>query len=486
MKERPVSVGSTLELVRPKVVPPLDESFRPAALANEAYRQRVEATGQGVPLVFALERHDGSISRFETELLPENHPYAEANLAYAERLLKFLLWQRGGWRVVVGGPESVREYLQAGYAPNGERAFDYRFMGEDVYDRTFTVVGCDASEVPAGREAGRRLGRHLDGCRIGFDLGASDRKVSAVVDGQVVYSEEVVWEPSIQSDPEYHHREIMSALQTAASKMPRVDAIGGSSAGVFIDNVPRVASLFRSVPKERFQEVQTLFLRIRDEMGVPLEIANDGDVTALAGSMALEDNGVLGIALGSSQAAGYVAMDGSITGWLNELAFAPIDYSPAAPVDEWSRDRGCGALYLSQQCVFRLAPKAGIRLPEGVPNAEKLLSAQEKLETGHEGACLIWQSMGIYLGYAIAHYAGFYELKHVLILGRCTAGKGGSLILAGANEVLEAEFPSLAARIQIHLPDEKIRRVGQSIAAASLPAASLPSSRLTEQQARRC
>ena len=213
-----------------------------------------------------------------------------------------------------------------------------------------------------------------------------------------------------------------------------------------------------------------MFLRIRDEMGVPLEIVNDGEVTALAGSMALEDNGVLGIALGSSEAAGYVTLGGNITGWLNELAFAPVDYNPDAPIEEWSGDRGCGALYFSQQCVFRLAPKAGIEVPGDVTDAQKLEFVQEKLEAGHEGATKIWQSMGYYMGYAIAHYADFYELKHVLILGRCTSGKGGHLILDGANEVLQAEFPELASQINIQLPDEKSRRVGQSIAAASLPA----------------
>jgi hypothetical protein len=77
--------------------------------------------------------------------------------------------------------------------------------------------------------------------------------------------------------------------------------------------------------------------------------------------------------------------------------------------------------------------------------------------------------MGIYLGYAVAHYADFYLLKHVLLMGRCTSGTGGQLILDGAREVLKAEFPEVASRIQIQLPDEKSRRVGQSIAAASLP-----------------
>ena len=459
-----------LKLVKPKFVPPLDEGFRPAILANRMFQKEVQDSGTGVPLVVGLERADGSVSRFETKVFPDAHPRAAANLMYAERLVKFLLWQRGGWKVYVGGPRSIGNYIKKCYAPDGERAFDFYFMGEEVYEKTFTVVPCAPSEVPVEQESEQALGRHLDGYRIGFDLGASDLKVSAVVDGEAIFSKEIEWGPRKQTDPQYHKDKIMAALRMAASKMPRVDAIGGSSAGVYINNRPMVASLFRGIPKERFDEVRDMFLRIRDEMGVPLEIVNDGEVTALAGSMALEDNGVLGIALGSSEAAGYVTLKGNIAGWLNELAFAPVDYNPDAPIDEWSGDRGCGALYFSQQCVFRLAPKAGIEVPGDVTDAQKLKFVQEKLEAGHEGATKIWQSMGYYMGYAIVHYADFYELKHVLILGRCTSGKGGQLILDGANEVLRAEFPELAFQINIQLPDEKSRRVGQSIAAASLPA----------------
>ena len=190
-----------------------------------------------------------------------------------------------------------------------------------------------------------------------------------------------------------------------------------------------VASLFRSVPKERFHEVHNLFQRIQKEMNVPVEVINDGDVTALAGSMSLEDNAVLGIAMGSSQAAGYVDASGNVMGWLSELAFAPVDYNPHAPADEWSKDLGVGSQYFSQQCVFRLAPKAGITIPGGITDAEKLAYVQEKLEAGHEGALKIWQTMGTCLGYALAHYADFYEIKHTLILGRCTSGSGGSIIL---------------------------------------------------------
>jgi len=262
----------------------------------------------------------------------------------------------------------------------------------------------------------------------------------------------------------------VAALRSAQAKMPRLDAIGGSSAGIYVNNRPMVASLFRGIPADQFDQIKTMFLRIRDEFGVPLEVVNDGDVTALAGSMSLEDNEVLGVALGSSEAVGYVDHAGHITGWLNELAFAPVDYNPAAPVDEWSGDHGVGALYFSQQCVFRLAPKAGLDLPSGVPDADRLKFVQKFLEEGHPGAVKIWQSIGVYLGYAIAHYADFYDLRHVLILGRVTSGQGGPLILENAYHVLQTEFPDLAARVKIQLPDEKSRRVGQSIAAASLPA----------------
>lgn len=463
-------MSQALKLIKPNIVPALDPGFRPPVLANRAFRRAVETSGGGVPLVLGLERVNGSLSRFETVVFPDDHPEAEANLFYAERLVKFLLWQRGGWKVYVGGPARIGEHIRRTYAPNGARAFDYHFMGDKVYQQPFTVVTCDAEDVPPEHEPEKSLGRHLEGHRIGFDLGASDLKISAVVDGEAIFSDEIVWEPRENSNPAYHYNKILNALKIAASKLPQVDAIGGSSAGVYVNNRPMVASLFRGIPDDRFDEIRTMFARIRDEMGgMPLEVINDGEVTALAGSMSLEDDSILGVAMGSSEAAGYVTPSGSITDWLNELAFAPVDYQPDAPVDEWSGDRGVGALYFSQQCVFRLAPRVDIDVPENVTNAEKLKAVQEKLEGGHPGARWIWETIGTYLGYTLAHYADFYALKHVLILGRVTSGSGGTLILDGANAVLASEFPEIAAAVNIQLPDEKSRRVGQSIAAASLP-----------------
>lgn len=455
--------------IKPRFLPPLDQDFCPAVLVNRAFQKEVEVSGEGVPLVIGLERLDGYITRYTTQVFPDGHQKAISNLKYIERIFKFLIWQRGGWKAYIGGPESIGEYIQLCYSQDGERAFDFRFIGAEIYEKQFSVIICTPDQVPPENEGGKPLGRHLNGYRIGFDLGASDRKVSAVINGQPVYSEEVVWNPKDQSDPEYHYREVVSALNSALSHLPHLDAIGGSAAGIYIDNRVRIASLFRGIPPENYEKVRNMFVRIQKEWGVPLVILNDGDVTALAGSMSLEENGVLGIAMGSSEAGGYVNMEGNITGWLNELAFAPVDYNPEAPAEEWSGDRGVGALYFSQQCVFRLAPKVNIKIPDNISQADKLKFVQAKLEAGDKGAAKIWQSMGVYLGYTIAHYADFYELNHLLILGRCTSGKGGDIILNLALEVLKEEFPELADRINIQLPDEKSRRVGQSIAAASLP-----------------
>ena len=456
-------------LERPAVVPPLDDDFRPAVLTDHRFRKEAAERGDGVPFVLALEQAEGSITHHTTWLFPDSHPSSDDNLPYSERLLKFLLWQRGAWRVHVAGPERVFSYLRTCFAADGERAFDASFMGDQVYLKPFTLVRCAVDEVPKPRQRHQSLGRHLEGCRIGFDLGASDLKISAVVDGQPVFSQEIEWHPREQADPGYHKRHILEALRLAASKLPRLDAIGGSSAGVYIRNQPRVASLFRAVPQGRFAEVRRLFLEIQNEMGVPLEVVNDGEVAALAGSMSLGENAILGIALGSSQAAGYVTPQGKITDWLNELAFAPVDYGPDAPVDEWSGDRGCGVSYFSQQCVFRLAPHVGIAIPSELSPARKLEFVQEKLESGVGDAAGIFRTMGVYLGYGIAHYADFYDVRHVLLFGRCTSGKGGQLMLEEARSVLAREFPDLAARLQVLLPDEKSRRVGQAIAAASLP-----------------
>lgn len=455
--------------IHPKFTPKHDPSFVAASLFERAYLELAVKTGS-VPLVLSLERTGGSISRFDTVVIPPSAGYLEATLLRIERIAKFLLWQRGGHTLYCGGPAEIGEYLAKTYSPSGARAFDFDFM-TGVYEQPFAVKCCAAEDAPQALETGIALGRHLDGCRVGFDLGASDRKASAVIDGEAVFSEEVVWDPRNATDPDYHYQGVMDSIRRAAKHLPRLDAVGGSAAGVYINNRPRVASLYRGVPKDQFEaKIAPMFERMGKELGVPFEVVNDGEVTALAGSMSLGENPVLGLAFGSSLAAGYVNREGNITGWLNELAFVPVDYRRGAPVDEWSGDAGCGVQYFNQVGANRISTAAGIKYADGQPLPERLVELQKLMAAGDPVAAEVYETIGVMLGYAIAHYATFYDLKNILVLGRVTTGKGGDILLERAHDVLKAEFPELASQVSVALPDEKARRVGQSIAAASLPA----------------
>lgn len=452
------------------MAPPLDAGFRPLYLALREHGRA--ASQQSSALTFALERGDGSVSRFSMLVFRDGHERSPESQRLAERVLKFLLWQRGAYRVLVAGSGAVAEYLAACYCAGGARAFDAEFFAKVYEQPRFVVQAVAASQLPPARERAKAVGGHWNGCRIGFDAGGSDRKVAALIDGKEVFSLETVWQPKLESDPDYHFRGIDDSIRRAAAHLPRIDAIGVSSAGIYVDNRTRVASLFRQVPEAAFEaRIKEIYRDIAEKWGnVPLEVANDGDVTALAGALELKDGSVLGIAMGTSQAAGYVDANGLLTGWLNELAFAPVDVSEQAPVDsEWSGDRGTGVSYFSQDAAIRLATLAGVELPAEASPGEKLKALQERMTSGDARACAIFESLGVYLGYGLLLYAQFYELEHVLLLGRVTSGRGGSLMLERARQVLAAEEPELAQRVRIHLPDEATRRVGQAIAAASLP-----------------
>ena len=452
-----------------KVNAKLDQGFTPLSLVCKEMRENTKENGQDI--VIAIERNKGYTYTYKTRIFKDNTGHDEENFRFVERIVKSILWVAGGYKIIIAGSDVVGQKIKEAYTYGGLRDFDVHFM-ERVYEQKFEVSCCALEDAPKDKSSAAPIGRHLDGCRIGFDAGGSDRKVSAVVDGETVYSEEVVWFPKTNENPDYHYEGIKSAMQTAASHMPRVDAIGVSSAGVYIDNRIMVASLFLKVSDDDFdKKVKNMYIDVAKEIGenIPIEVANDGDVTALAGAMDLEDNAVLGIAMGTSEAGGYVDAQGNITGWLNELAFVPVDFYEGAMVDEWSGDYGCGVKYFSQDAVIKLAPAAGIELDESLSPAEKLKVVQGLMKDGDQRAADIYDTIGAYFGYAIAYYAEFYDIKHVLIMGRVTSGEGGVILLERAQEVLNTEFPELASQVELHIPDEKSRRVGQSVAAASLP-----------------
>ncbi len=443
--------------------PVLDKTFIPVFKFNRAF-----LAGAKKPLSVAVERADGQMATVHTKIYgtPEME---KADFYYINRLVKTLLWMKGGFKVYVAGDEKIYAYLKKAFSKGGEQDFDFGYFS-DIFEREFEVVFVDS--VPEAKDAPKKVGGHTDGCRIGFDAGGSDRKVSAVINGESVYSEEVVWFPKTNSDPDYHYDGIVSALKAAAAHMPRVDAVGVSSAGVYINDRTMNASLFLKVPRDLFeQKVKDIYIRaITDTFGdVPYAVYNDGDVTALAGAISLDDNNVLGIAMGTSEAGGFVDKNGCITGWLNELAFVPVDCQPDAMQDEWSLDIGCGVKYFSQDAVIKLAPAAGISLDENLSPAEKLKKVQLLMADGDKRAENIYLTIGTYLGHTLAYYHELYDCRHVLLLGRVMSGKGGDIILAEAKRVISDEYPEFEGKIIPSLPDEKFRRVGQSAAAASLP-----------------
>ena len=454
-----------------KVTPILDPEFQPAVLWNREFQKLVSRVENADQISVAVVRPDGIASKFDLEVLPRDHPVSGQNLRYIERFIDFVLWSRGGNQILWDGPGYLLDALKQHYTHTDTGRFTAHAMGEWFFGKPFDLLPTPRCDLPETLSGGTTFGRHFDGCRIGFDLGGSDRKCAALIDGEIVFTEEVPWSPYFQSNPQYHIHGISDTLRRAAEKLPRVDAIGGSAAGIYINNETRFASLFRGLSDKDFETyARRIFIDIKTKWNdVPFVVMNDGEVTALSGSMATDDVAVLGLSMGTSLAGGFIDANGNITENLNELAFAPVDYRSQGPVDEWSQDRGCGVQYFSQQAVARLVSSAGIALPEDMSAAEQLVEVQEMMSSHDERARRIYSTIGVYLGYSVAHFAEFYEFRNLLLLGRVMTGEGGNIIVRTAEKVLNAEFPELASRVGLRTASETAKRHGQAVAAASLP-----------------
>ena len=434
---------------------------------------RAHAHGDAQTVAIAWEREDGNLYRYDLTIPAHLHSAVLPGVRHLiERVTKFMLWAAGGWKLYLSGPDALVKPVARAYRKNGARAFDVRFFN-DLYGRPIETVIVPLEKMPETRERETVVQNRTDGYRIGFDLGASDFKISALKRGKVVFSKEFPWDPRNQPDPDYHYEKLSAGLEEAAVALGgRVDAIGGSTAGTLVGKRLGPASLIRAVLEkapEKKDLARSLFTRIEEEWQCPFEVFNDGDVTALAGAIAMKRTGILGIAMGSSEAAGYINPNGALTGRINELAFAPVDLNPNAARDEWSGDAGVGAMYFSQQAVNHLALQYGMKFPKSMKLPERLKQVQAAMEKHEELALRVYLMIGRYLANAAAWYHEFYDYSNLMILGRVTSGFGGDLILNTAKMGLEAVDPLLAEQIDIFMPDEKARRLGQSVAAAQIP-----------------
>ncbi len=423
-------------------------------------------------VAIAWEREDGKVYRYDLPIPKRLDPEATKFVSHVvDRIAKFIVWSAGGWKLYLAGPEKVVGPVAKAYTKKGARAFDYDFFSS-IYGRPVETCIVPLKKMPEMNETPALVKTVADGCRIGFDLGASDFKISALKNGKVVFSKEFPWDPRNNADPEYHYSKLTAGLKEAAASLPRVDAIGGSTAGTLVGQKMGIASLFRAIKEKnpsKFEEAQNMFFRIEKDWGVPFAIYNDGDVTALAGMITMNKKGILGVAMGSSEAVGYVDMKGRMTGRISELAFAPVDFNPCAPKCEWSGDYGVGAMAFSQQAVNWLAEKFGFKFPKAMKLPERLKVVQAAMEKGDEKALKVYIQIGRFLAHAIPWYNEFYDYENMMILGRVTSGLGGEVILETAKAMLKDVYPEWAEKIDIFMPDEKARRLGQSVAAAQIP-----------------
>ncbi|MGN1324739.1 MAG: ROK family protein [Candidatus Spyradenecus sp.] len=452
-----------------KFVPPFDPGFKPAFLKLRKIREAAKADPEAGTVVIAIERDNGAINRYDLPY-PKKAIECPGFASFVERIVKFMLWSAGGYKVMMDAPAPIVEKIKADYTETGARAFDYGFF-KTVYARPIEVVAMPAAEIPQGHDLSISLGGNMNGNRIGFDLGGSDFKLTAMVNGESVWQKEVPWDPYNATDAAYHYDHIKAGFEETIAHLPggKVDAIGGSSAGVIVDNELRHAGLIKGIKDpDQYRQAQLLFKRLKADYGVPMEVANDGDVSALVGRLALGKKGIIGLAMGTSEAVGYIdnSEKGVLTGRISELAFAPVDLNKDAAVDPWSGDAGVGALYFSQQAVNKLGLAAGFPFKETTLPL-RLKEVQKAMEADDPTAVKIYEAIGIYLGYTLPWYAEFYDYTSLMLLGRVSSGKGGDLILATAKKVLTEEFPEY--NIDIFMPDEQVRRLGQSAAAASLP-----------------
>jgi len=476
-------------LVKPKVVAPLDTKFSPLILGKRRYLEAVKEVEDAESLEWALPRADGC-ARYKLPVFPQKHKDVRASTYLAGVLIQEMIWQRSASSLILFGPEKMTKALKTMFSIGGAYEFEAKSMPNvcGTPDKPFEVTIAEkAEDLPEAKDAPQVCGTNANGCRLAFDLGKSDIKTVAVKDNEVLDSKETEWDVT-NVDPDYHFDAILKAMKETAAKLPKIEAIGGSATGtISADNEATWCDIFPNVPPDVYKaKVTDIFKRLAHEMapGVPLKVINDGEVTALAAFQKIKAGNVMGISMGSSEGGGYANADGNLLGWINELCYIRLDMNPRAPTDPWSKGAhtGLSHMYLGQRGATKLAHKV-CEVPDNYkyPHPDmctikhedhaqclKLIQKAMADPEKEKEVTKLYETVGVYLGYALAQYCEFYKIDHVMILGRVSKGKGGDVMLDTAKKVLTEEFPEFAG-MQFHTADDHFKAVGQCIAAAALP-----------------
>lgn len=454
-----------------RVQAPLNREFVPAVLWNREYLRLAESTDSARDVVVVIARPDGEKWSYRTKLLPCGHALQQETEFYMDRLVKALLWIYGGSRIEIAGASEIAEMLAKQYTKQGERAFEVEILAEKMFGEPLTLMQSDFC-AKAAAESTHSIGVYTENdarYAVGLDLGGTSIKYVTRCYDEIVQTRQLSWAPYEANDPQYHIDKINEAVELAVSALPKVESIGVSIAGLFYGDTPKISALFQSVGRADFERaVQPMFRKLSAKFGdVPVVLLNDGAAAALSGAQALHCGEVMGISLGTSMAGGSVDVEMCPSSAMNEFAFVPVDYSASALRDAWSNSLGCGVDYCSQQAVAKLALTKGLAT-EGMSHREALAVVHRKCREHDPLAIEVFRTIGVYVGYSIAHLCHFMPAKVVMLMGGVTSGFPGETILAEAQHVLRVEFPELFRNMKVQLADESMKSYGQAIAVSKI------------------
>lgn len=380
---------------------------------------------------------------------------------HTKKLILTLLWTIGGDHILFKGNHDFYLYLKKQIGNDEEIQKSFKEI-QRIFSKE--VVLEEINEEYPKITAKTPFISYFDGNLIGLDLGGSDRKLSVIKDGKLIYSEEMLWNPKEAKDPAYQYNGILESLEKGRSLLPHIDSIGISVAGVVRDNELLSTSLYASVnEEEKYVCSRDVFKKIISEhfADIPYSVFNDGDVSAIGASLYFKKSNVLGLSLGTSLAGGFIK-GGNLFNWLNELSKVPLNYSPDAR-KHYSLDiSGAAGEYLSQKGIISLVEEDGIKLSGTLAN--KLKEIQRLAEEGNDIVLSAYHDIGLYLGEALRFFYEFYHFESVLLLGRVMSGRGGEIIKDIANKYLLEN----GLKIDFISPDEDFIRLGQSYIVSSL------------------
>ncbi len=385
----------------------------------------------------------------------------EESYFYLKKVFLSLLWIIGGYRFLFHCDQYFYSRFKERIQKDEEVSASFKAI-EAVYGEPVSFALTE--EIPLTKEKKTKHSLSAFGCRVGLDLGGSDIKTMAVKDGEIVYSSEIPWSPKEAKDPSYHESRIRSALLEASSHLERVDAVGVSTSGIVADELVIYPSLFASCSeKDKKEGVRVLLKDLCCKLfpDASFALINDGDASALGASFLYEKDSVLGLALGTSLAGGYVK-DGFLYPYLNELSKVSVNFSPSGKRHYRLGILGSSSEYLSQKGIVSLVEDRGVKLVGSLP--EKLLAIQKLAEDENKAVLQCYQELGRRLGSSVLYFSLFLDFSSVFLLGRVLSGKGGEALVESAKDYLASKGSGLV----LFSADERFKRLGQAYVAACL------------------